>query len=545
MTSRKKLLIFTGLLFLLFQGFTAVDKYFEISKNMEIFSTVYKSVQNDYVDEVNPGELMKTGIDAMLASLDPYTVYYTESQAEDAMIMQSGEYGGVGCQSMKMGDYIVITNIFKGKPADRAGMRVGDKIVEINGKNFKGKTDNEVSEVMKGSPNSTVVVKVDRQGQLMDIKITREEVKISSVTYTGMIDESTGYIRLDHFLMGAGHEVKTALLSLKEQGMKKLILDLRDNGGGLLHEAVNIVNVFIDYNELVVISKGKSTDSYREYKTMDRVTDPLIPLTVLVNDHSASASEIVCGAIQDFDRGVVIGRNTFGKGLVQNVRPLIYRSQMKVTIAKYYIPSGRCIQLLDYAHKDENGKPMIVPDSLRKKFKTANGRTVYDGGGVRPDIMVEKKEDPVIISALTRNNIVFNFASQYRHNNDINPDIRTFVVSDAIYNQFREFCKTAEFSNPGASESALENLKKKLKSDQYAEGLETQIKSLEIGLRQMMLKDIDIYKKEISELLAIEICRRYHYDDALYIRSFDHDQDLKKCRQILADQAEMDKILGK
>src|SRR5690606_20603963 len=231
--------------------------------------------------------------------------------------------------------------------------------------------------------------------------------------------------------MGAGHEVKTALLSLKEQGMKKLILDLRDNGGGLLHEAVNIVNVFIDYNELVVISKGKSTDSYREYKTMDRVTDPLIPLTVLVNDHSASASEIVCGAIQDFDRGVVIGRNTFGKGLVQNVRPLIYRSQMKVTIAKYYIPSGRCIQLLDYAHKDENGKPMIVPDSLRKKFKTANGRTVYDGGGVRPDIMVEKKEDPVIISALTRNNIVFNFASQYRHNNDINPDIRTFVVSDA------------------------------------------------------------------------------------------------------------------
>lgn len=542
MFSRKKILVFS-LIAMSLLAFKQVDDYFEISKNLEIFSMVYKTVNSDYVDDVNPGDLMKKGIDAMLASLDPYTVYYNESQAEDAMIQQSGEYGGIGCTSRKIGEHVTIMSIRKGLPADLAGMRIGDKIVEINGKNFVGKDDDDVHQALKGAPNSIASITVDRDGKSLQLQVERQEIKIKNVTYFGVIGNDVGYIRLDHFMMGAGTEVKEALVNLKKQGIKSVVLDLRDNGGGLLHEAVNIVNTFIDNDKLVVVSKGRSSDAYREYKTLNSVTDPTIPLVVLVNDRSASASEIVCGAIQDFDRGVIIGRNTFGKGLVQNVKPLGYRTQMKVTIAKYYIPSGRCIQLLDYGKRDANGKPSIMPDSLRKKFKTKNGRTVLDGGGVKPDLMIELNKVPSILESLENSFIIYDFANAYRAKNE-KIDLNTFNIDDVIYEDFKKYAASKTFTHLNASENALKALKERLKSDNYDKGLVLEIEQLEKGLNKLKMVEMETYKKEIVSKLRVEIAKRFYYEEAVFLISFKHDPDVLKAVDVLNNQPEYRTILN-
>ena len=534
MFSKKKILVFSALLMVVL-AFKQADDYFEISKNLEIFSTVYKTVNSEYVDEVNPGDLMKKGIDAMLASLDPYTNFYNESQAEDAMIMQSGEYGGIGCNSRKIGEYNVITNVRKDLPADKAGMRIGDKIVEINGKNFKGKSNDEVGDALKGAPLSKVSVTVDRQGSSVQLSIERQEIKMKNVTYYGLINPSTGYICLDHFMHGASFEVKDALLKMKAQGIKNVVLDLRDNGGGLLHEAVNIVNIFVGADQSVVVSKGRSNNAFKDYKTLDPATDASIPLVVLVNERSASASEIVCGAIQDFDRGVIIGRNTFGKGLVQNVVPLTYRTQMKVTIAKYYIPSGRCIQLLDYAKRNADGSPSVLPDSLRKKFKTKNGRTVIDGGGVRPDIIVEKKKVANIVEGLEKSYLIFDFANQYRQKNESIGDIAAFKIDDAIFESFKTFVSGKAFSHLNASEIALAQLKDKLKDDNYNSAVKSEIEALENAIKKSKSAEIDTYKSDIVKALQLEIARRYYYDEAEYLINFMSDQDILKAKDIFND----------
>jgi carboxyl-terminal processing protease len=534
MFSKKKILVFSAILMVVL-AFKQADDYFEISKNLEIFSTVYKTVNSEYVDEVNPGDLMKKGIDAMLASLDPYTNFYNESQAEDAMIMQSGEYGGIGCNSRKIGDYNVITNVRKDLPADKAGMRIGDKIVEINGKNFKGKSNDEVGDALKGAPLSKVSVTVDRQGTSVQLSIERQEIKMKNVTYYGLINPSTGYIRLDHFMHGASFEVKDALLKMKAQGIKNVVLDLRDNGGGLLHEAVNIVNIFVGADQSVVVSKGRSNNAFKDYKTLDPATDANIPLVVLVNERSASASEIVCGAIQDFDRGVIIGRNTFGKGLVQNVIPLTYRTQMKVTIAKYYIPSGRCIQLLDYGKRNADGSPSVLPDSLRKKFKTKNGRTVIDGGGVRPDIIVEKKKAANIVEGLEKSYLIFDFASQYRQQNESIGDIASFKIDDALFESFKNFVSGKSFSHQNASEIALNQLKDKLKDDNYNSAVKSEIEALENAIKKSKSAEIDTHKADIVKALQLEIARRYYYDEAEYLINFMSDQDILKAKDIFND----------
>jgi carboxyl-terminal processing protease len=527
MFSRKKVFILLIVLGSVF-AFKATDDYFEVSKNIEIFSSVYKEVHSGFVDEVKPGDLMKKSIDAMLGSLDPYTNFYNESQAEDAMIMRSGEYGGIGCGSIKRDKFIYISTVYKGLAADKAGLRVGDKILEINGKSFEGKTDSDVTDALRGAPNSKASMVVERAGVKIPIEITREEIKIKNVSYYGLINSETGYIKLDHFMEFASKEVREAFLDLKGKGIKKIVLDLRDNGGGLLHEAVNIVNIFVDVNEVVTEMKGRTEDANRIYKTLDRVIDATMPLVVLVNSHSASASEIVCGAIQDLDRGVVIGRNTFGKGLVQNTRPLPYRTQMKMTIAKYYIPSGRCIQLLDYSHRNADGSAGVVPDSLRKAFKTKNGRVVYDGGGVKPDVNVKESAVSNIAKSLEKNFVIFDYATYYRAKNNTITDIKNFNLKETDFEDFKQFVKTKNYTYSTASEALLTQLKTKLKEENYNEDLASEIKNLEASFASVKAKDLDTHQAEILLLLKTEITRRYYYEEATFESTFNSDPDILK-----------------
>lgn len=544
MFSKKKLILSLLILGVLF-GFKQADEYFEISKNLEIFGAVYKTINNEYVDEVNPGDLMKKGIDAMLSSLDPYTNYFNESQAEEAMIRQRGEYGGVGCRSKRIGDFIYITEVFEGLPADKAGLRVGDKILEINGKAFLNKNDEELGENLKGSPGTKASLLVDRQGSQVKIEITREEIKIKNVSFYGFINPNTGYIKLDHFMNGAATEIKEALIKMKAQGIKQVVLDLRDNGGGLLHEAVNIVNIFVAMDEQVVVSKGRSKDAYREYKTLDPPVDQSIPLVVLVNDHSASASEIVCGAIQDLDRGIVIGRNTFGKGLVQNVIPLAYRNQMKITIAKYYIPSGRCIQLLDYSNKGADGKAIAIADSLRKKFKTRNGRVVLDGGGVRPDIAVDIAKQSNIVTALEKSNLIFEFANKYRNEHPSIEAIGTFKIDDELFNEFKTFVNGKTFSYKSATELSIDKLKASATEDHFNESIKLEIEQLEKSLLKAKNVEIESNKLEIKQMLKQEIASRYYYEKANILISFYEDPDILKALEIFANSINYMQILNK
>ncbi len=542
MFSKKKFLFFSLVLLLIF-AFKQADDYFEISKNLEIFGGVYKEIHTGYVDEIKPGELMKKGIDAMLGSLDPYTNFYTESQAEDAMIMRSGEYGGIGCSSFKRENYQYINIVYKGLAADKAGLRVGDKLLEINGKSFVGKSLDESGDALRGAPNTKVVLTIERDDVRKTIEITREDIKLKNVTYFGLINSETGYIKLDHFMIGAAKEVKDALLNLKQRGIKNIVLDLRDNGGGLLHESVSIVNIFNDINQVVVTTKGRSDEAFREYKTLDQVTDAQIPLTVLVNSHSASASEIVCGAIQDLDRGVIIGRNTFGKGLVQNTKVLPYGTQMKLTIAKYYIPSNRCIQLLDYTHRNADGSAGIVPDSLRKAFKTRNGRTVYDGGGVKPDLNVAENKLSNIAKSLEKNYLFFDYATHYRSQHESIADIRNFKLTEADFADFKSYVSTHNFNYSTNSENALKTLKEKVNEEKYLSSIQSEIDALENTLKKIKMNDLDKNKVEILEMLRAEIARRYYYEEAVIESTFDSDKDVLKAIEIFANPLQYQSIL--
>jgi carboxyl-terminal processing protease len=435
--------------------------------------------------------------------------------------------------------------VFEGLPADKAGLWVGDKILEINGKSFLNKNDEELSENLKGSPGTKANLLIDRQGNQIKIEITREEIKIKNVVFYGLINPNTGYIKLDHFMNGAASEIKEALIKMKAQGIKQVVLDLRDNGGGLLHEAVNIVNIFVAMDEQVVVSKGRSKDAYREYKTLDPPVDQTIPLVVLVNESSASASEIVCGAIQDLDRGIVIGRNTFGKGLVQNVIPLAYRNQMKVTIAKYYIPSGRCIQLLDYSNKGADGKAIAVADSLRKKFKTRNGRTVLDGGGVRPDLIVQTNKASNMVTALERSNLIFEFANKYRNEHQSIGPVESFVVDDLLFNDFKTFLTGKTFSYKSSTEISIDKLKTSTVEDHFNESLKLEIEQLERSLQKAKNIEIESNKAEIKKILKHEIASRYYYEKSNILIGFYEDPDILKAIETFNNSSNYMQLLNK
>lgn len=524
-----------------------VDNFFEISKNLDIFSSLYKELNIYYVDETDAGELMKTGIDAMLESLDPYTTYIPESEKEDFEFMTTGQYGGIGAVITKNGDWVYVSEPYEGFPADKAGLIAGDKFVEIAGESAKAKSTEDVSKVLKGEPNTAVKVLIEREGlaKPFEVEILREEIKLNSVPYYGLISDSIGYIKTRSFTRNISKEVIDAYKDMNANNdLKGLVLDLRGNPGGLLNEAISMANIFIDRGKEIVFTKGKIKDWDKSYKARNEAIDTEIPLVVLINRSSASASEIVSGAVQDFDRGVVIGQRSFGKGLVQQTRKLSYNAQLKVTTAKYYIPSGRCIQALDYSNRDEDGSVGKVPDSLRTEFKTlVNERSVFDGGGITPDITIEPEKFSNILRSLVSKRHIFNFANQYRRNNESIDDAKSFVISDDVYSQFKQYLNDKEYEYETKTEKAIKKLEKDAEGEKYLSELQEQLEVLSSKMEESKNNDIERFKSEISELLEMEIVTRYFYQKGKIETTIKHDEEIAKAIDVLDNMELYDAIL--
>jgi len=541
-----KKLFFGGILIVgLLSAYKASDEYFEVSKNLDIFASVYKEVNVSYVDDVEPGSLIKTAIDAMLKSLDPYTNYYSEAQTEDYRFQVTGEYGGIGATIRQRGDYVVIDDPYEGYPAQQADLRAGDIILEVDGKSAKGKTSDDMTKLLKGSAGTEISMKIDRPGVGEMIKtFKRAKIKVNNVPYYGMVDKTTGYIKLTGFTPDAGKEVQDALKNLKKNNleMKSVILDLRGNGGGLLHEAVNVVNTFIKKGELVVSTKGRDRDNNRTYSTLDEVTDLSIPMVILIDNGSASASEIVSGALQDLDRGVLIGQKSFGKGLVQSSRLLTYNTQMKITTSKYYIPSGRCIQKLDYSHK-KNGKAEAIADSLKHNYFTRNRRPVRDGEGVTPDLSTPESKYTKITQTLLSKNIIFDFATQYRN---LHPSItmtKEFELTDKDFADFTAFTNGKDYNYNTDTEDALQKFKDQAGKENYLTELSAEYESLLSKLKRNKANDLAKYKEEILQVLEEEIASRYYFEKARIEASFDNDIEIKEAITLLKDEAKYKSIL--
>jgi carboxyl-terminal processing protease len=521
---------------------------FEISKNLDIFTELYKQLDINYVDEVNPGDLMKTGIDAMLETLDPFTNYIPESQIEDYQLLTTGQYGGIGALIHKQGDYVVVSEPYEGFPAQKHGLIAGDKILEVDGKSAKGKSTEEVSNVLKGEPGTSITILVERLNtdEPIAIELQRENVKIDNIPYYGMLNEHIAYIKLSGFTHNAGEEVKKAFSELKENNdLKGLVFDLRGNGGGLLNEAVDIVNIFTDKGELVVSTKGKESSRNKSYYTTNKPVDLEIPLVFLVDPGSASASEIVAGAMQDLDRGVILGQRTYGKGLVQNVLPLSYNSKVKVTVAKYYIPSGRCIQAIDYSHKDEDGYAHKVPDSLLAEFQTKNGRKVFDGAGIEPDIYFEPEQMSPITMSLFTKYVLFDYANEFYLGHDSIPSAEEFVFTDEMYDDFVEYVNNREdFEYTTATEKTLQKLIEVSEKEAYYASISAEIEALQEILNHNKDEDLLTHKDIISEILAIEIVSRYYYQKGKVITSLKSDPEVKKAIELIEETTNYGSILS-
>lgn len=519
---------------------------FEISKNLDIFVTLYKELNTNYVDDINASELMQTGIDAMLDDLDPYTVYIPEAEIEDYRFMTTGEYGGIGSLIHQQDGKVVISEPYENSPAQKAGLRAGDRILKINDKTTDGKSVDEVSSILKGQPGTPLKLEIERTGndKPLIFNITREKIVLDAVPYYGMLNDQIGYIKLTSFTQTASAEVKKALLSLKQNSaLKGLVLDLRDNGGGLLTEAVNIVNLFVNKGELVVSTKGKQMDKNKTYRTTLDPVDANIPLVVMVNGASASASEIVSGALQDLDRAVILGRNTYGKGLVQNIFPLTYNTQVKITVAKYYIPSGRCIQAIDYAHKDGNGLAGHIPDSLITAYKTQHGRTVYDGKGIAPDIDLDTTRFSAIAYNLFAKYLIFDFATKFASDNPQISPAAKFEITDDIYNDFKKFVSQKGFEFTTAADKNLADLKTSAEAEGCWEDIKSDFDNLKAKIEKHKAEDIDNNRNEISQLLKLEIVSRYYYQKGRIESSLSIDKDLLQSIKVINDQPTYTAIL--
>ncbi len=529
-----------------FLSYSFTDNYFEISKNLDIMTTMLRELDLHYVDTIKPGELMKTGIDAMLESLDPYTDYIPESEIEDFRFMTTGEYGGIGALIQKDSTKIEVAEPYEGSPAAKAGLKAGDQIISVDGIALAGKSTDDVGKLLKGQPGTQLKMMVLSPGSTAPVEkvLTREAIRVSNVPYYGKVADNIGYIRLSEFTEDAGKNVRNALVELKKnENLKGVILDLRGNPGGLLNEAIDVVNVFEPKNQLVVNTRGRMKEwNHMDLTTLDPV-DTSIHVVVLVNSGSASASEIVCGTIQDLDRGIVIGTRTYGKGLVQLTRPLSYDAQLKFTIAKYYIPSGRCIQVLDYTHRNADGSVSKVPDSLKSAFRTKHGRVVYDGGGVEPDIKMDPHKYSAIAINLQTQYLIFNYATIYVQKHPALTEASAFSLTDAEYNDFVQYVRSRNFKYITKTDQLLKQLKESTQTENYYDDLKDAYAKIADDVDEAKKNDLIKNKDEIKVFLEEEIASRFFYDQGRIQVGLKNDKETEKGIAILNDAIRYDSII--
>ena len=541
-----------AVLLVLVAGLTALsftppaERYFEIAKNLDIFASLFKEVNALYVDEVNPNKLIRTGIDAMLESLDPYTNYIPEDEVENFRTINTGQYGGIGAVTREIGNRTVVTMIYDGYPAAKNGLKIGDEVLKMDEVELSKITMEEANLLMRGQIGTSVKLLVKRVGvaQPIELEFKREKIKVNNVPYFGMVSPTVGFVQLADFTPDAGKEVKNAVVALKEKGAKAIILDLRGNPGGLLFEAVNVCNIFLPKGKKVVTTKGKVEDSNIHYETLNPPVDTEIPVAVLINRGSASASEIVAGTLQDYDRAVVIGEKSFGKGLVQLSRPLSYNSQVKITTAKYYTPTGRCIQVLDYSHRRDDGSVESVPDSLKKEFKTSRGRTVYDGGGIDPDIKTEGFEAATVTQVLYNNGYLFDYATHYSAQHPTIAAASDFMLTDQEYNEFVSWMKTKTYNYRSPVEVQLTMLTEEAKRERYYDELKPQLEQLQSRLAGNRKNDLVTFKDQIRSLLEEDIASHYYYERGAIEVGFKRDNDIKKSIEILNNVSAYRKMLN-
>lgn len=531
---------------ILFIGLSAWKlDYFEINKQLDIFTNLFKEVNLYYVDETEPDALMEDAIQKMLKELDPYTVYIPEDDIEDFRIQQTGQYGGIGSTIRLIGEFVAIDQPYQGYAADKAGLKSGDLILQVDGKDVKGATPSQMSDLLKGSPGSSVKMTVSRYGEEFEVELIREEIQVKSVPYYGMLNDEVGYVILRSFTDKASSDIREAIVDLKNNhGMKSLVLDLRGNPGGLLNEAINVSNLFLPKGLEVVSTRGRLAELDQVYKTLNQPFDKDMPLAVLISSGSASASEIVAGTIQDLDRGVVIGQRSYGKGLVQQSRPLSYGAQVKITIAKYYTPSGRCIQAINYAERNEDGSVARIPDSLRNTFTTAHGRTVLDGGGIDPDIAIETESMSGVLYSLLVNGHIFEYATEYvrTHPNISAPG--DFTLTDSEYDQFVQFLDGKEYHYETETEKMIERLERATKNDGYNESLQSEINRLKSAYNQRKKDDLITFKDQISQLLAREIVGKYYYESGEIQFMLSDDPEVDRAIEYLMDPTSYAQLLA-
>lgn len=542
---RRISVIFLVLFGAVFVAFKSDDRYFEIAKNLDIFATMFKELNAYYVDEINPNRAMRLSIEGMLKQLDPYTNFYPEDDIEDYMTMTTGKYNGIGATVTPRNGKQLVVMIYEGSPADKAGMKIGDEIIKIDGVDIVNRKGVDIGRLLKGQTGTSVKLAVKRYGQNSPVELTvgRDIVKTLNVPHHGMINNEVGYIQLNDFTATAAKEVKTAFNDLKAQGMKQLVFDLRGNPGGLLNMSVEICNMFLPKDALIVETRGKVAEWNRKYNGTEQPIDTDMPIVVLINSQSASAAEIVSGTLQDYDRAVLIGQKSFGKGLVQTTRDLSYNTKMKITTAKYYIPSGRCIQAIDYTHRNADGSVGKVPDSLKTAFKTKNGRTVYDGGGVDPDIKLEVNAMSSVTANLLTKSMIFDYATKYyfEHPN-LKPE-KNFSIQDSDYQDFINWLKTKDFTYSTATEKQLDNLEASAKKDKSLDMIQEQIKLLRSKIDQSKQQDLIKFKSEIKEQLEIEILSRYYYQKAMKFVSFEKDNEVQEALKLFKDMSRYQSIL--
>ncbi len=534
---------------LLFVRAKPADSYFEFSKNLDIFTTLFKELNDAYVDPIEPGKMVKTGIDAMLESLDPYTNYITESDLEEYQFMTTGKYGGIGATMRRKGDDIYVGDVYENSPAQKAGLHPGDLVISIDNNKLHGKTIDQISVWLKGAPGTQLSVKVREAytGKEAVKMVTRGEIEISSVPYAGLVgpEKNVAFVKLTQFTQACSQQLRIALDSLKKSqpNLKAVVLDLRNNPGGLLDEAVNVCNLFINRGDLVVSTKGKIKEWDKDFLTRGLPWDTKIPVTILVNHSSASASEIVAGTLQDLDRGVVIGSRSYGKGLVQTTRELGYNARLKLTTARYFTPSGRCIQAIDYAHRDEDGIAVKVPDSLKETYTTKGGRKVQSGGGVLPDVIVEDDIISKLAIELYTKNYFFDYATNFAKDHNTIPDAGNFSISETEFNNFAKWLESKKYSYESETEITLDSMKQIAEREKYLDAIKGDISSIESKLAQTKKQDLTKHKEEIAHLLENEIVSRYYFLRGRIENSLRYDEDLKKALNLINQPTQYQALL--